>query len=211
MRQIPGKIEKHKLAVGIFLIQFKTQYELASTFLRFQEHYESPKFSRKIFSIEEFMDWYAEENGNKFSYFTDWSGFNVPSTVFQPFYEGKFDPLLEKEKRLLELVKNLGDRFYVIGLFDPHDLTHELAHALYFMDPTYEQSANKAMKNFDTSAFKAEKLAGYAKHVIRDEIQAHLVAPGRLEKQFQALRPLQRELRVLFHDHSNTAGIRIPS
>src|SRR5262245_26903475 len=101
MKHIPGKIAKYKVADAIYLLVFETQYELASTFLRFQEHYESPKFRKKIFSLEEFMDWYGQENKGKFSYFKDWAGFNIPSTEFEPFLEGKFDPLLEKEKRLM--------------------------------------------------------------------------------------------------------------
>jgi hypothetical protein len=59
------------------------------------------------------MDWYAERYGN-FTYYQDWAGFNVPSTALQPFYEGRFDPLSEKEKALLRLFNGLRERFYVI-------------------------------------------------------------------------------------------------
>ena len=90
-------IIKHKVADGIYLLRFKTQYELTSTFLRVQEHYESPQFHGRIFTLEQYMDWYVARYGS-FSYYQDWSGFNVPSTAFQPFYDGKFDPLTEKEK-----------------------------------------------------------------------------------------------------------------
>ena len=110
-------IIKHKVADGIYLLRFKTQYELTSTFLRVQEHYELPQFHGRIFTLEQYMDWYVAENG-AFTYFQDWSGFNVPSTAFQPFYEGKFDPLTRKEKRLLGLFRNLQGRFYVIGIYD---------------------------------------------------------------------------------------------
>jgi hypothetical protein len=96
----------------------------------------------------------------------------------------------------------------VIGIFDPRDLTHELAHALYFTDAAYKRAAQKLMKEFDTSQFEHEVLSGYAKHVIRDEVQANLVAPGRLAKQFEALLPLRRKLRDLYNEHS--AGIDLP-
>src|SRR5438105_13952294 len=122
------KIIKSKVAAGIYLLRFKTQYELASTFLRIQEHYESPYFSGKIFSLEQYMDWYAARTGS-FTYYEDWSGFNVPSNALRPFYDGKFDPLLEKEKRLLGLFKRLKGRFYIIGISDTEaraTLTHEL-------------------------------------------------------------------------------------
>src|ERR1043166_6690987 len=92
------KIVKHKISDAIYLLRFETLYELSSTFLRIQEHYESPHFHGRVFTLEQFMDWYAAKNEKKeFSYFEDWDGFNVPSTAFQPFYDGRFDPLLEKE------------------------------------------------------------------------------------------------------------------
>src|SRR5882757_828898 len=99
-------IIKHKVADGIYLLRFKTQYELTSTFLRVQEHYESPEFHGRIFSLEQYMDWYAEQYGN-FTYYQDWSGFNVPSTAFAPFYAGAFDPLTRKERRLLRFFERL--------------------------------------------------------------------------------------------------------
>ena len=67
---------KTRLADGIFLVRFDTQYALASTFLRIQEHYESNRFRNRVFSLEQYMDWYAAEFG-AFTYFEDWSGFNV--------------------------------------------------------------------------------------------------------------------------------------
>ena len=109
------RIKKVRVAEGIFLARFATQYELASTFLRFQEYAESSRFAGRIFSIEEFMDWYASQFG-KFSYFEDWTGFNVPSTALEPFFAGRFDPLLEKEKRLLALFKKERKPFYIIGV-----------------------------------------------------------------------------------------------
>ena len=104
------KIVKRRVAKGIYLLSLKTQYELAATFLRVQEHYESPKFHGRIFSLEQYMDWYAARYGN-FTYYKDWSGFNVPSTAFAAFYRSKFDPLSEKEKQLLRLIENLTDPF----------------------------------------------------------------------------------------------------
>ena len=174
-------IIKRKVAKGIYLLRFRTQYELAATFLRVQEHYESPQFHGRTFSLEQYMDWYAAQHG-AFTYFQDWAGFNVPSTAFRPFYDGSFDPLSRKEKRLLRLFRNLQERFYVIGIYDGGEkgtLTHELAHALFFIDPAYRQAAREAMDEYDTSALENRLArAGYAKHVIPDEVQAYLVAPS---------------------------------
>ena len=101
----------------------------------------SPKFHDSIFTLEEYMDWYAAENKDTFSYYEDWTGYNVPSSAFRPFYKGEFDPLSEKEKQLLRLFRGLRGRFYVIAVFDAdrgHSLKHELAHALYFIDDEYK-------------------------------------------------------------------------
>lgn len=199
------KIAKRRIAKGIYLLRFRTQYELASTFLRVQEHYESPRFHGQIFSLEEYMDWYAAKQGN-FTYYQDWSGFNVPSTAFRPFYEGKFDPLSRKEERLLGLFRNLRDRFYVIGVFGraAKSLTHELAHALFFTDSEYRDAVLSAMGSYDTSKLKRQIAeAGYATHVIPDEVQAYIVAPsGGLGAELGPLMPLRRKLRRLFKRHS---------
>ena len=202
-------IRKHKVADGIYLLRFETQYELTATFLRVQEHYESPQFHGRIFTLEQYMDWYVAENG-VFSYFQDWSGFNVPSTAFQPFYEGKFDPLTRKEKRLLALFGNLQGRFYVIGVYDDGK-THELAHALLFIDDDYRKAVREAMRGYDTSALEKQLAeAGYARHVIPDEVQAYIVAPsGELGAASRALMPLRRKLRALFRQHAK--GLSVPA
>ena len=209
------KITKSRVAKGIYLLRFKTQYELAATFLRVQEHYESPQFHGRVFSLEQYMNWYAARYGN-FTYYQDWSGFNVPSTAFQPFYEGKFDPLSEKEKQLLRLFEKLRDRFYVIGIYDGRakgSLTHELAHALFFVDDSYREAVRVAMRGYDTATLARQIAeAGYAKHVIPDEMQAYIVAPsGKLGAAHGQLKPLRQKLRALFKQHSKRLSIPLIS
>lgn len=204
------KIIKHRVAKGVYLLRFKTQYELAATFLRVQEHYKSPKFHGRIFTLEQYMDWYVARYGS-FSYYQDWSGFNVPSTAFQPFYDGKFDPLTEKEKQLLRLFRGLRERFYVIGVYDhSRSLTHELAHALFFVDTAYRAAVRKAMRGYNTSVLERQLVAaGYARHVVPDEVQAYLIAPsGKLGAASRPLEPLRRTLRALFRQYSK--GLSIP-
>lgn len=208
-----ARIIKHKVADGIYLLRFENQYELTSTFLRVQEHYESPQFHGRIFTLEQYMDWYVAENG-AFTYYQDWSGFNVPSTAFEPFYDGKFDPLTSKEKRLLGLFKNLQGRFYVIGIYDggkKGTLTHELAHALFFIDEGYRKAVREAMRGYDTSSLERQLIkAGYARHVVVDEVQAYIVAPSsKLGTASRALMPLRRELRALFKRHAK--GLSVPT
>lgn len=210
-KTVSTKIIKHKVADGIYLLRFKTQYQLASTFLRIQEHYESPEFHGRIFTLEQYMDWYAAQRGN-FTYYQDWSGFNVPSTALQPFYDGKFDPLTEKEQRLLGLFKKLRGRFYIIGIYDGGhrgSLTHELAHALFFIDEDYRDAVRGAMRGYDTSRLEKQLAdAGYARHVIPDEVQAYIVAPsGKLGAASRPLQPLRRKLRALFRQHAKRLSV----
>src|SRR3990167_8171616 len=112
-------IKLEEIIKNIFHLNVDTQEELTTTFLRFQEHYESPEFKGKIFTLEEFKKWYIlnSPNGKKtgrFTYYEDWAGFNIPSEVLEPFYEGKFNPLADYEQKFLDLFKEKRDgKFYV--------------------------------------------------------------------------------------------------
>ncbi|MBN1175138.1 ABC transporter ATP-binding protein [Candidatus Woesearchaeota archaeon] len=171
--------QKISITSKIFLLVFDTQVELSSTFLRFQEHYESPKFRNKIFSLEEFKEWYIKDQG-KFSYYTDWNGFNIPSKILKPFYEGKFNPLSEKEKQLLSLFKNIKGNFYIIGVHRKHKsipdlLNHEIAHGLFYTDKEYKNKASGIIKKYDTTKIQNElsSKGGYHKSVLLDEVHAY--------------------------------------
>ena len=122
------------------------------------------------------------------------------------FYEGKFDPLSEKEKEFLRLFKDLRERFYMIGIYDSgakDSMTHELAHALFFVDDCYRKAVRKAMRGYDTTKLARQIAdADYARHVIPDEIQAYIIAPSGKLGALPALTPLRQELRALFRKHS---------
>lgn len=60
----------------VFHLNYLTQEQLASTFLRFQEHYESPEFRGKIFTLDEYKEWYMTNSPNSikkgiFTYYED--------------------------------------------------------------------------------------------------------------------------------------------
>jgi hypothetical protein len=201
-----GPIKKVRLADGIFLLKFATQYELAATFLRFQEYFESSHFAGRVFSLEEFMDWYAAQFG-RFSYFEDWAGFNIPSTVFEPFAAGRFDPLLEKERRLIRLFDKERAPFYVIGVCESSshdDLTHELAHALFFRNDAYRKAVLAALSEYNTRPIETELHGlGYSRTVLRDEVHAYLISG---DSSLNSLRAksfdrLRRTLSNLFRSH----------
>lgn len=165
------------VAKNVFHLNFPTQHLLAATFLRFQEHYESPKYAGKSFTWEEFMDWYAAQNG-KFSYFEDWSGFNIPSRVLRAFYKGAFDPLTRKEKALLDVFRGVKGRFYIIGTsgsVDDGTLRHEIAHGLFYRDRLYRRRVREVLKTVDLKpVYKALTEMGYGPNVLEDEAHAYL-------------------------------------
>ncbi len=202
-----ARIRKIRLSNGIFLLKFSTQYELAATFLRFQEHAESSRFSGRTFSLEQFMDWYAGKFGN-FTYFQDWAGFNVPSTALEPFRAGAFDPLLEKERRFLKLFARERRPFYVIGVGETHsrsDLAHEIAHALFFTSPEYRDAVLAGMRGYDTASLRrALSRMGYSRGVLMDEVHAYLVAgaEGVAGPAVGRLAALRRALQSIFAEHS---------
>jgi hypothetical protein len=205
--RIAAPMIKSAIAEDIFLVRFDTQYALASTFLRIQEHYESSRFRNRVFSLEQFMDWYADRFG-AFTYYEDWSGFNVPSSALEPFYEGKFDPLLRKEQRLLRLFEGERQPFYVIGIADDADLKHELAHALFFTRPAYRKAVRAAMRRYDTSALE-KRLAtlGYHRSVLADEAHAYLIAPSDPTWSTGSLAGLRKELRAIYRKYARELAV----
>ncbi len=177
-----------EVADNIYHLVFPTQELLASTFLRPQEFYESPEFQGEVFSLDEFVEWYTvnspkgKETG-EFTYYTDWNGFNVPSSALDPFYGGKFNPLSYKEQFLLGLFEE-DERFYVFGshMKKPGKTRdHEMAHALFYTNPDYRAEVLEIIDSIDldlrteiNSYF--EKSGGYHPSVYPDETQAYIIA-----------------------------------
>lgn len=180
-----------EIAKNTYLLTFKSKKQLAKTFLRFQEYFESPKFKGKIFDLSEFKKWYIKNSPNgkktgKFTYYIDWGGFNIPSKVLEPFYEGKFNPLSKEEKSLLRLFKNKRKKkFYIIATFKnsgKHLLKHEIAHGLFYTNPKYKKEVIKILRKIDKSVkikiinYLSKYGGGYHSSVWTDEIHAHVLA-----------------------------------
>ena len=65
------------------------------------------------------------------------------------------------------------------------------------------------MRGYDTQKLAGQIAeAGYAKHVIPDELQAYMVAPSERLGSAPGLKPLRQELRALFREHS--AKLAVP-
>ena len=197
--------KKKKLSEDIYLLHFKTQKDMSSTFLRFQEHYESPKFMNKIFTLREFRQWYIKRNG-KFSYYKDWDGFNIPSKTLNLFREGKFNPLSPREKLFLKLFKNETHNFYIIavhGKAHHHMLKHELAHALFYTNKKYKKKMLNIMKKYNLKQLKKELLSwgDYSNKTLLDEVQAYSVSLyHELKTEFPE--SMKKEIQQVFDKYS---------
>lgn len=182
------KIKKSQPVPGVVYLKFNNQYDTCSTFMRLQEFYESPfkKVRGQFFTLEQFMDLYAKQQGN-FTYTTDWGGFNVPGHVVDAFFSKFGHDLLEKEKLLQEQIYEVDgmgnlvppeNKYYVIGMCDEYCLEHELCHAVYYLNDEYRQLANKMVKalpKFVSETIKTWLLKkGYSKPLVVDETNAYL-------------------------------------
>ncbi len=209
-------MELKEIAKNIFHIKFSTQEELTSTFLRFQEFFESPEFRGKVFTLEEYKKWYVDNSPEgkrtgEFTYYTDWNGFNIPSTVLEPFYNGDFDPLSEREKEFLALFRERkGERFYIIGTHGKNEkqlLKHEIAHGLFYTNPEYKKEVLEILKKISSEKREEinmffQKSGGYHSEVWDDETHAYgLCSLEKLEKNkidISDLLGIREELNLIF-------------
>ena len=164
----------------VWHLSFDRQEDMALTFLRYQETYESPNdaFRTAPFTIEQFKTWYAAEYG-EFSYVTDWSGFNIPTKVIADVRSrGIADPD-DRDRLMSSILTITGPDAYLVGsLGDIGTVRHELLHALFFIEPGYAEACRKLYAT--ESQYHRDMLEctlkqmGYAPHVYLDEIQATL-------------------------------------
>jgi hypothetical protein len=180
------QIDHQILVDRIHLLTFDNQIDMTSTFLRFQEHYESPFFKGKYFTLDEFKEWYIKTSPNgkksgKFTYYTDWGGFNIPSYILKPFFNGAFNPLSENEKQFLSYFENNESDFYIIGITkqttsSQSAIVHETAHGLFYLNESYRKEIEQIISAYDVYKFN-EKLIdmGYHQDVLVDEIQAYCI------------------------------------
>lgn len=194
----------------ILHVGFSTVYDLSYTFLRFQEHYENPHFKGKVFTRDEFTLWYVKKN-KKFDYY-EWDGFNIPSSIFEKFYNGIFDPLEKEEQDLLKLLIPYRSRnFYVIGTCASNQsFNHEMAHGLFYTNSDYKTKSLQILSSMPKK--EKEKInsvlldMGYDHEFLDDETQAYFVGgvkllnknglkDSRTEEHQKAMKALFREYK----------------
>lgn len=165
---------------NVYRLEFDGHRDMVATFMRFQEHYESPEFRGKVFSRSQFKKWYRTTREGKFTYFSDWGGFNIPSFVLDAFYDKRFRYKTARENGLLDQFRDLyrsGKNFYVIGTPTGRvsTLKHEVAHGLYYTNSEYKKSVDAVLATVDlTPVHQWLVRIGYCKEVLNDEAHAYL-------------------------------------
>lgn len=179
--------ELTKVIPGVYLLAFQDRMELSAHFMRYQEYYESPdeRIVGKPFQLMNYMKIYASKNKLKhFTYFNDWSGFNLPLSSLEKCYDSisdknDYDHFM---KQIAEFIRrDCGDSAaYLIGtrIGETTTINHEIAHGLYFVNEDYKlemyELVEKLPKEIRTHLNKTLKQMGYNSNVFVDEIQAYL-------------------------------------
>lgn len=197
---------------------------LAKTFLRIQEHMESPEFKGKIFTWDEYKEWYVSEakKSDRFTYCYDWDGFNIPSKAFTPFLDGKFNPLSDEELYLLAEFKDKKTPFCVIGTSarpSKGTVEHELAHAFFSVYPDYRNRVRNILKQINHYSYSRMRnhliqIKRYHSSVIEDEIHATLLSQPddfdvrRINTEY--IHRFRLELIDTFYSFAKEVKIKIP-
>jgi hypothetical protein len=185
------KYELKEIYPRVFLVTMDNSYDLAMTFCRVQEFYESPykEIRGKNFNMVEFQRLYTMRRGEScFAYPEDWCGFNVPSNaIWNLYYSNKIEDLNQYDTIFHKIIDKITCdtnkneyKYYLIGAGtgDERTKNHEIAHAFYYLHPAYKREMNKLIKEINKRSYnKITNFllnAGYTKKVIDDEIQAYL-------------------------------------
>jgi hypothetical protein len=178
-----------QIGSSIVHIVMPDRNSLAKAMYRLQEYYESPfpEIRGQIFTLGfiKSLGSRSYRGVNTYcggeNYKSDWSGYNFPSYVLDPFIKGLFDPLTSEEKDIVETLRYRQDKFYVIGTYgddDPGDtLEHEIRHALYYISDAYKKEVDKALGGYTKQLVNLKKCLldwGYCKEVLDDECHAYM-------------------------------------
>jgi hypothetical protein len=153
-----------------------------------------------------------------FTYYRDWSGFNFPSSVVDVFRSGDFNPLSVREKKILKLLPNIPQSYYVIATYDENPkkdrsetLNHEIAHGLYHTNRKYRTQVRGILQKYTRSEVMADLeswiTCHYDESVWLDELHAYLATSLNTVESFGIdtyfLEKVHSELWNLFQYHLN--------
>jgi len=206
-----------KLRDGIYHLEFADPQSLAAHFLRYQEYYESPQFAGKPFQLMDYVRWYAsKKRDKKFSYFTDWSGFNIPANCVLELYplvedENDHDVLMHSIAKMVVKDSSNG-KAYLIGTCPKGKkaqsvLNHEIAHGLFYVNPTYQKKMMNLVNTIPITLRERLRNSlmkhGYAEHVVDDELQAYL-ATGWHKKLAKIPKGTDTRFKQVFREFTTT-------
>jgi len=184
-----AQIELYHCGDHIWAIKSPDDHTRALMFMRPQEFYESSfeEIISKQFKVSNFVDIYKQHYGKKeFTYGSDWSGFNIPSTILEDCMSNiPEDEINNWDKLMLSTINTIkeieGDHnYYLLGVDELSNslLEHEFAHAMWFTLPEYKEEMSKMNDECDPivkdSMCKCITEYGYADHVLPDELQAYM-------------------------------------
>ena len=175
IKNILSQIELFEMYPGIFALVIKNDRLRARVFMRYQEFYESDSdsFRGKGFKWNDFVKFYKKKTKKDyFSYHEDWAGYNIPCNSIEScaalipdlnFYDLIMFSVVDTIRK-----KVGSENFYLIGIDqsngeDPSLIFHEMAHGLWFANPSYKKEMSTIINE-----------AGYGDNVYEDELQAYL-------------------------------------
>ena len=169
---------------NIYHFEFNTLYEMNATLIRIQEFYEckSPHIQNQIFTLDDYMDWHAENHDGVFDYFENVYGINIPGHVFDNFFEVyKESELRQREIWFWNLLQahidvECSDLYYVIASVkgdSDNALDHEIRHGVWYIEPEYRKAMEYAISKHRIAGLKSYlRDMNYGENVINDEIHA---------------------------------------
>lgn len=190
IESILDKIKLYEVYPKIFAVVIKDDYLRSRVFLRYQEFYESDSenFRGKGFTWEQFVNYYKEKTKSKiFTYHEDWSGYNIPCNSIESCM-AEVPDLNVYDLIMFSIVGTVRDivgssNYYLLGVdqSDGEDkdlIYHEIAHGLWFSDPSYKKKMKSLIRKIDPKTLEELKYIlgdmGYGENVFDDEVQAYL-------------------------------------
>lgn len=210
------KYNFYQLTPAIFLVEIDGNNDLAYSFLRVQEFYESvnDNIRNSQFTISEYKEWYCTQSKDKtFSYGEDWRGFNVPSAVIKECYQVNpertehdmfFMDICAKAEKLAK--QNGYENYYLLGVRkgDTKTLDHEIAHGLFTTNKEYKLKMTQAIEHIEPQVieplFKDLTAIGYGPNVHIDEAQAYLSTGLRKSQETKELISLTEKFSKIFKE-----------
>ena len=181
-------VSAYKPIPRCLLLEYDNRRDLALSFCRVQEFYESnkPEVYGKTLKFADFTRSHMSSEG-VITYFNESDGFNFSGDVFRKWLPYTLSAQEREMVAAIDLHLNTSEPFYVIGVIkgDTDTIRHELAHALYYLDEGYKTRVAKVISDIPpremANLWRVMRELNYHDSVIVDEIQAWLSTSSRDE------------------------------